>query len=70
MTNVQCSVMNCAYNSERHCNAEKIQISNVNTSPDMEAGEIATSTPSATSFQTQCVTFKDEQNKGRNKTEK
>ncbi len=58
MSQIKCNVKNCKYWGQGNlCTAEKIQVSNVDYSSNMEAGSFERPAPCSNSYQTQCVSF-------------
>ncbi|GAB6138555.1 DUF1540 domain-containing protein [Halanaerobaculum tunisiense] len=59
MSEIACNVKNCHYWGQGNvCQADKIQVSNIDYSTDMEAGSFNQPAPSSNSHETQCVSFK------------
>lgn len=62
MSEIACNVKNCGYwGKGNQCTADKIQVSNVDYSADMEAGSFEEPAPCTNSYETQCVAFKPKQ---------
>ncbi|MFO7818895.1 MAG: DUF1540 domain-containing protein [Halanaerobacter sp.] len=63
---VKCNVNNCAYWQQGNiCAADEIQVSTTDCGADMEMGSFEEPAHSASSHQTQCVSFRPNKNKAR-----
>ncbi|MGM0502528.1 MAG: DUF1540 domain-containing protein [Bacillota bacterium] len=63
---VQCNVKNCTYWSQGNiCVADQIQVSSIDCGEDMEIGSFDQPASSASSHQTQCVSFRPNKSKSK-----
>mgnify|MGYP006280991959 CR=1 FL=1 len=63
---VKCNVNNCTYWQQGNiCTADQIQVSTTDCGEDMEMGSFEEPATSASSHQTQCVSFRPNKNKSK-----